>query len=64
MYYENIEKQMEFVDACKSPVLAYCASGTRCTVAWALAQVGKMSKVEILKTTRMAGYNLDGIFQT
>ena len=64
MYHENIEKQMEFVDACKHPVLAYCASGTRCTVAWALAQVGKMSKDEILKTTRMAGYNLDGIFQT
>ena len=64
MNAHNIEKQMELVDNCANSVLAYCASGTRCTVAWALGQVEKMSKDEILKTTRMAGYNLDGIFQT
>ena len=62
MHGHNIEKQMEFADACKNPVLAYCASGTRCTVVWALGQIGKMPKDEILATTLRSGYNLTGLF--
>ena len=46
MHGHNIEKQMKFADACKNPVLAYCASGTRCTVVWALGQIGKMPKMK------------------
>ena len=41
MHSHNIEKQMEFADACKNPVLAYCASGTRCTVVWAFTSVAR-----------------------
>ena len=62
MHGHNIEKQMEFADACKNPVLAYCASGTRCTVVWALGQIGKMPEEQILKTTLDSGYNLAGLF--
>lgn len=41
------------------PVLAYCRSGTRCTVLWALSQAGKQPSDEILKTASLAGYSLD-----
>ena len=61
MNAENIEKQMFFIDESERPVLAYCTSGTRCAAIWALGQVGKMSKDEILKTTRESGYNLEGL---
>ena len=61
MNAENIEKQMFFIDESERPVLAYCTSGTRCAAIWALGQVGKMSKDEILKTMRESGYNLEGL---
>ena len=61
MNAENIEKQMSFIKESKRPVLAYCTSGTRCAAIWALGQIGKMSKDEILKTTLESGYNLEGL---
>ena len=61
MYAENIEKQMIFIEESESPVLAYCTSGTRSAAIWALGQIGKMSRDEILKTTLESGYNLEGL---
>ena len=61
MNTENIEKQMAFIKESERPVLAYCTSGTRCAAIWALGQIGKMSKDEILKTTLESGYNLQGL---
>ena len=61
MYAENIEKQMAFIEESKNPVLAYCTSGTRSVAIWALGQIGKMPKEEILKTTLESGYNLEGL---
>ena len=61
MYAENIEKQMAFIEESKNPVLAYCTSGTRSAAIWALGQIGKMPKEEILKTTLESGYNLEGL---
>ena len=61
MNAENIEKQMAFIKESERPVLAYCTSGTRCAAIWALGQIGKMSKDEILKTTLKSGYNLQGL---
>ena len=61
MNAENIEKQMVFINESERPILAYCTSGTRCAAVWALGQVGKMSKDEILKTALESGYNLEGL---
>ena len=61
MSAENIEKQLTFINESERPVLAYCTSGTRCAAIWALGQIGKMSKDEILKTTLESGYNLQGL---
>jgi len=58
---ENVAKQFEMVDAAGGPVLAYCASGTRCSVIWALSQSGKQSADDILRQTAQAGYDLSGL---
>jgi uncharacterized protein (TIGR01244 family) len=43
------------------PVLAYCASGTRSSVLWSLAQVGRMAPDDILGATARAGYDLSAL---
>lgn len=60
----NIARQREIVEAANGPVLAYCASGTRCSVIWALGQAGLRSTDEILAATTAAGYALDGMRPT
>jgi len=57
----NIAAQMDAVETSDGPVLAYCASGTRCSVIWALAQAGTMPTEDILATTMRAGYDLSGL---
>lgn len=42
-------------------VLAYCASGTRSTIAWALGQAGEMDSDTIVATARQAGYDLENM---
>ena len=41
--------------------LAYCASGTRSCIAWALGQAGLQSADEILTAARQGGYDLENI---
>ena len=41
-----------------TPVLAYCRSGTRCTVLWSLSQAGTRPRDEILEAARNAGYDM------
>lgn len=60
---ENIARQQAFAEA-DGPVLAYCASGTRCTVIWALGQAGKLATDDILNTAANAGYDLGGLRAT
>ena len=59
---ENILKQRKiFMDA-SGPVLAYCASGTRCSVIWALGEAMTGNNINyILEKTSAAGYNLSSL---
>ncbi len=41
--------------------LAYCASGTRSCIAWALGQAGVQSADDILSAAQSAGYNLENM---
>lgn len=43
------------------PVVAYCRSGNRSTVLWALNQAGRMPEDEIVETAGQAGYDLTGV---
>ena len=61
---ENVERQRELADCGSGKVLAYCASGTRCSVVWALGQCQDLAPDEILAKTAAAGYQLDGLRPT
>ncbi|MEP2716969.1 TIGR01244 family sulfur transferase [Pseudophaeobacter sp.] len=58
---ENVAQQRAFYEDCPGPVLAYCASGTRCSVVWSLGVASDLSADEILQKTSKAGYQLDGL---
>ncbi|RYH02730.1 TIGR01244 family phosphatase [Salipiger sp. IMCC34102] len=57
---------MDMVDAQSAAAqngktLAYCASGTRSTIVWAMGQAGRMPVDEIIETAAKAGYDLSGM---
>ncbi|MGP6089629.1 TIGR01244 family sulfur transferase [Antarctobacter jejuensis] len=64
MTAENILKQSDLADSAEGPVLAYCASGTRCSVIWALGHAEEMGAEGVLEATAKAGYNLSGLRPT
>lgn len=61
---ENVATQRGFYEASEGPTLAYCASGTRCSVIWSLGVTAELSTNEILQKTSAAGYQLDGLRPT
>lgn len=58
---EDVDSFAAHVKSLDGPVLAYCRSGTRCTVLWALSEAGQRPIDEILETARQAGYSLDAL---
>lgn len=44
-----------------APVLAFCRTGTRCTMLWALSQAQRRPLEEILGSALRAGYDLSGL---
>ncbi len=57
----DVEEFEQHLESLPQPVLAYCRSGTRCSVLWALSQAGKQPVDDILKTTAEAGYALEAL---
>lgn len=64
MTLDNVTRQRDLLDQASGPVLAYCASGTRSSVVWALGQAGLIATDEILAATAAAGYQLGGLRST
>jgi uncharacterized protein (TIGR01244 family) len=58
---DNVALQKTLVAEAGGPVLAYCASGTRCSVIWALGEAGHRPVDEILNMAAQAGYDLTGL---
>ncbi len=54
---ENVEAQAAALAESDGPVLAYCASGNRSSIVWALAQAGRLDTESILAATEAAGYD-------
>lgn len=61
---ENVLLHMALAEDTGTPVLAYCASGTRSTVVWCLCKAGQMPTEDILRTAREGGYELDALRPT
>ncbi len=58
-----VEQADRIIKDANDPVLLYCRSGTRCTQIWALTQIGKRPKEEIIKIALTAGYDLSGFLK-
>lgn len=58
---DNVARQAQIAAEAAGPVLAYCASGTRSSVVWALGQAGQMPAEDILARTTAAGYQLEAL---
>lgn len=58
---ENVATQRGMAEGCEGPVLAYCASGTRCSVVWALGYACDEGVEGVLQKTAEAGYQLEGL---
>lgn len=56
---DNARRQRALMDAVDGPVLAYCRTGTRCSVIWAYGQAPGGDADDILAATAAAGYVLD-----
>ncbi|MEM9670416.1 MAG: TIGR01244 family sulfur transferase [Pseudomonadota bacterium] len=55
------DQQSDLINNAAQPVLAYCRSGTRSIMAWAVSQRGENRRDEILNSAAKAGYDLRGI---
>ena len=61
---ENITAQAAAVAASKGPVFAYCASGNRCSIIWAMMNAGKMPVDDLVGIPARFGYRLDHLRPT
>lgn len=61
---DRVGLQRETLDDADGAVLAYCASGTRSTVAWCLGHAGIDGVDEVLQAAAQAGYDLAGLRPT
>lgn len=57
MTLENVEAQGAAAQG-DGPVFAYCRSGTRSSIVWALSQAGKMPTDDILAACAAGGYDM------
>ena len=56
---ENVAAQRAAIDSATGPVFAYCASGNRSSVVWALAHAGQQPADTLIGTAARFGYNLE-----
>jgi uncharacterized protein (TIGR01244 family) len=58
---EHVRAQGEALDTSDGPVLAYCASGNRSSILWALSQAGKIPTDDLVSSAARVGYNLEPV---
>lgn len=58
---ENVEAQAMAIASANGPVFAYCASGNRSSIVWALSNAGKMPTDDLIGIPARFGYNLEGL---
>ena len=56
--FDEVAALTHDLDTLPSPVVAYCRSGTRSAILWALSQASKMDSDTIVKKLDEAGYPL------
>jgi len=56
----NVATQRDAIAAAKGPVFAYCASGNRSSIVWALSQAGTATTNDLIAAAARFGYQLEG----
>ena len=64
MTMDNVTAQRAAIEAAPGPVFAYCASGNRSSVVWALAHAGQMPTDDLINIPARFGYQLDHLRPT
>ncbi len=57
----NVAAQAAAIAAATGPVFAYCASGNRSSVVWALSNAGKLPTDDLIGLPARFGYQLEGL---
>ncbi|MDI9245455.1 TIGR01244 family sulfur transferase [Marinobacter sp. CHS3-4] len=57
----DVDRFDQMIREADTPVLAFCRSGTRCTVLWALSSARREPADEIINKARGAGYDISGL---
>ncbi len=55
---ENVGMMRELLASVQGPVLAFCRTGTRCTMLWALSESSHLTSEAIIAAAADAGYDL------
>jgi uncharacterized protein (TIGR01244 family) len=55
---ENVTAQKAAIAAATGPVFAYCASGNRSSIVWALSQAGRLPTDDLINIPARYGYQL------
>ncbi|MFL1405189.1 TIGR01244 family sulfur transferase [Marinobacter sp. M1N3S26] len=58
---EDVDAFAPMFEQAEKPVLAFCRSGTRCSVLWALSSARHMPLEPIIQRAGQAGYDLRGL---
>lgn len=61
---DNVSTQREVITSSPGPVFAYCASGNRSSVVWALAHAGERPADELIGIPARFGYSLEWLRPT
>ncbi|WP_136682524.1 TIGR01244 family sulfur transferase [Falsirhodobacter xinxiangensis] len=61
---DNVDAQRAAIEAAEGPVLAYCASGNRSSVVWALAHAGQLPVDDLIGLPARHGYQLEHLRPT
>lgn len=56
---QNVDAQAAAIDASSGPVFAYCASGNRSSIVWALSQAGRTPADDLIAAGAKWGYVLE-----
>jgi sulfide:quinone oxidoreductase len=58
---EDVDNFAPMIRDAEKPVFAFCRSGTRCTVLWALSNAREHQPEELLSKAQNAGYDISGL---
>ena len=58
---DDIAQFGSYFELAQKPIFAYCRTGTRCSMLWALSHVKTLPIDEILSKAQIAGYDLSPI---